>query len=155
MRCKWLICLEFSPQRHTQTRWEVDAAGLNCLQIPRQMQGMVGKQHGQDYELKHCYGIPQFAGPRSVNGMKRDVCTVVPDYPVPAERFRPVVWRKSACSPRPTGVISYKTDSESANPSPRPHPRANASTPRLSRSSPAIPPRFQSSVQASAPTLGM
>lgn len=78
--------------------------------------------------------------------MKRDVCAVVADQPVPAGRFRPVVWYKSASNPRKTGIYRYAKYSNDTTTFPRPHPRAYASTQLLSRSSPAIPRRFDSSV---------
>lgn len=79
--------------------------------------------------------------------MKRDVCAHGLYESVPAGRYGSVVWFDSTSSPRAAGAASYANDSDRTNASPRPHPRAYASTPRLSRSSPAIPPliRFFSS----------
>ena len=81
--------------------------------------------------------------------MKRDVCVVTPDKVVPAVRIRAVFWHESAYSAREYGASSYEIYSNCTDAPPRPHPRAYAPTPRVSRSSPAIPPHFNSSVQAS------
>ena len=155
MRCKWLICLEFSPQSHPaplegrcRRVFPAHKPHAKCLRWSA-MSPVKTANRNTDTEY------PQFADPRSVNGMKRDVCAVVPDEPVPAERPRPAVGHGSATSPRETGTSRYEISSICGNTTPRPHPRAHASTPRLSRSSPAIPTRFQSSVQASTPALGM
>jgi hypothetical protein len=71
--------------------------------------------------------------------MKRDVCVDATDKPMPAERVRTVFRHLSAMG---------RSD-PNANQSPRHHPCAYASTPRVSRSSPAIPPHISSSVKAS------
>ena len=81
--------------------------------------------------------------------MKRDVCVDAFDKVVPAVRFRPVFGHESAYNARKHGASSYEISSSCTNSPPRPHPRAYASTPRVNRSSPAIPPHFNSSVQAS------
>ena len=91
----------------------------------------------------------------SVNGMKQDVCVVEPDQLMPAVRSRAAFGHESASSPRTSGATSYLFNSKRTNASPCSPPRAHASTPRLSRSSPAIPPRFSSSVQVSEAQLGM
>jgi hypothetical protein len=143
MRCKWLICLEFSPhaiysraRRSMPPRFPADKSHAKCL---RWSADSVVKLTNRNIDTEY----PQFADPSSVNGMKRDVCAVVSDETVPTERIRPVFWCKSGSSPRNTGALRYANDSKCANASPRPHPRAYASTPRLSRSSPAIPPRIR------------
>ena len=76
--------------------------------------------------------------------MKRDVCVDETDKPVPAERVRSVSRHLSA----------FGHSDPNANPSPRHHPCAYASTPRVSRSSPAIPPHINSSVKASFARIG-
>ena len=52
-----------------------------------------------------------------------------------------------ASSSRGICVSSYKKYSKVTNSPSRPHPRAYASTPRVNRSSPAIPPHFSSSAR--------
>ncbi len=76
--------------------------------------------------------------------MKRDVCVDATDKPMPAERIRSVFRHLSEMG-------RYDPN---ANPSPRHHPCAYASTPRVSRSSPAIPPHISSSVKASFARIG-
>ena len=143
MRCKWLICLEFSPhatRRHAGRSmppgWAANKPHAKCLWWSANNTVKTAKRN-TDTEY------PQFADPSSVNGLKRDVCADVPDVSMPTERFRPVAWHVSASSPRQTGAPCYANDSYPTNASPRSPPRAYASSPHLSRSSPAIPPRIR------------
>ena len=143
MRCKWLICLEFSPHaidRHAGRSMPPGCAAnkphAKCLWWSA---NNTVKTTNRNTDTEY----PQFADPSSVNGLKRDVCADVPDESMPTERFRPVAWHESASSPRQTGATSYAIDSKFTNASPRSPPRAYASSPHLSRSSPAIPPRIR------------
>jgi hypothetical protein len=143
MRCKWLICLEFSPHathrragRSMPPGWAANKPHAKCLWWSA---NNTAKTTNRNTDTEY----PQFADPSSVNGMKRDVCADVPDESKPTERFRAVALHESASSPRKTGATSYAIDSEFTNASPRSPPRAYASSPHLSRSSPAIPPRIR------------
>ena len=143
MRCKWLICLDLSP--HTVHRlagrsmppgWTANKPHAKCLWWSANNTVKTTKRN-TDTEY------PQFADSSSANGMKRDVCVDVPAMPMSTERFRPNAWHESASSPRQTGTTSYAIDSEFTNASPRSPPCAYASSPHLSRSPPAIPPRIR------------
>ena len=86
--------------------------------------------------------------------MKRDICVDALDQSVPAERFRAVYWHVLGFAKRLPRTNCCSAGDQKPNSSPRLHPCAYASTPRVNRSSPAIPPQFSFSVQASLAHFG-